>query len=353
MNLRIGITQADWKIIQATPKSITIKEIAEKSQLSRPYVSLRLQKLREDFKIHISFKPILKKLGLKPVISIYPLSKQLLEKFEEGTPYTTSVSHLIKSTLDGLIVFAYVPEEYVDEYLALLPEKPVKTYIGERIVKWRPDLSKATWYHRKRIGVNWNTVRELAKSAEYIEEDLSKIPIDSLDMFIIKEKEKWAYTPLTKISEILEKSISIGNIKKKASPQLLEYHWKKHVLKAWDFNQVKIILPLEVAPITFHYIRFRDEDSLYAFLHAFSRNAVYNSTTVILEDKASVFTAVKVPCAEMIEFMKFVHSLGVEEYSSEGFMDTDIILRYTITYAMLKRGKWYSPLELLELYQRK
>ncbi|RLE71122.1 MAG: hypothetical protein DRJ37_05560 [Thermoprotei archaeon] len=352
MNLRIGITQADWKIIQATPRSITIKEIAEKSRLSRPYVSLRLQKLREDFKIHISFKPILKKLGLKPIIAIYPLNKRLLKTYEKGSPYTISVSHLIKSTLDGLIVYAYVPEEYVDDYLAMFPEKPLKVYSGERIVNWRPDLSKATWYRKKSVGVNWNMVRELAKNAEYIEEDLSKIPVDSLDMFIIKEKEKWAYTPLTKISEILEKSVSISGMRKKASPQLLEYHWKKHVLKAWDFNQVKITLPYEAAPITFHYIRFRDEDSLYAFLHAFSKNAVYNSSTTILEDRTSVFAAVKVPCAEMVDFMKFVHSLGVDEYNFEGFIDTDIILRYTITYTMLKRGKWYSPLELLELYHK-
>ncbi|GEM_PF-1188153 len=353
MNLRIGITQADWKIIQATPKSITIKEIAEKSELSRPYVSLRLQKLREDFKIHISFKPILKKLGLKPLIAIYPLSKRLLEEFKKNPPYTRSVSHFIKSTLNGLIVFAHVPEEYIDDYLAIMPEKPLKTYVGERIIKWRPDLSKATRYYKKKISVDWKVVRDLAEKAEYEEADLTKIPIDSLDMFIIKEKEKWAYTPLTRISEVLEKTPGLRGIKKKASPQLLEYHWKKHVLKVWDFNQVKVVLPLETAPITFHYIKFRDEDLLHAFIYAFSKNTVYNSTTVILGDKLSVFTAVKIPCAEMIEFMKFVHSLGVEEYSFEGFMDIDILLRYPITYTMLKRGKWYSPLELLELRQRK
>ena len=352
MSLKTDLTQADWKIVKAIPKSIAIKEIAEKSNLSRPYVSLRLQKLKDEYRIQASFKPLLKKLGLKPVVAIYRSSQSLLDFLKKNPPYVRSVSRIIKSTLDGLIVYGYVPEKYVDEYLDLIPEDPVKTYIGERIVKWRPDLSKATHYHRKKITVDWKAANEQAKSAVYEEEDLSRVPIDSIDMFIIREKEKWAYTPLTQISEIIEATWRSEKIKKKASPQLLEYHWKKHILKIWDFNEVRIFFPIEIAPIAFHYIRFKDDNALKAFLNAFSRNIIYNSTTIVLDERPAVFASIKMPCAEMIEFMKFVHNLGVEEYDLAGFMSPDTIIRYPIVYKMLKRGIWLPPKDLMELRQR-
>jgi len=334
--MRTKITLSEYKIIKAIPKALTLKEIADTTGYSLPYVSRKIKQLRFNKAVSFYFKPDFIRMGLKPTIVILPYKRRVIERFSRNEYiYTLSLSHIANGIDDYLLAYAVPPAQYVEEYIYSLPVKPIEYYTDLDTYYWRPDKTKLTIFKKKDLSTNWNKLYSeydnKRKNVDDITNRREKVKLDNIDLFILAKLRKNLFTPISKIGEMLG-----------ISQQLASYHFRNHVLKVWDHNVVKVLFDVKKVLIKIHKFIFRNYIDAYAFVNTISQSP-YNVGAFISRNEPQVIWFSRLPCEEEIYFNRILRqqmSIFIDEYRFLGFMESDLMLRWTIPLNVISKGKW-------------
>ena len=264
--MKTKITLSEYKIIKAIPEALTLKEIANTTGYSLPYVSRKIKQLRFNKAVSFYFKPDFIRMGLKPTIVILPYKRRVIERFSRNEYiYTLSLSHIANGIDDYLLVYAVPPAQYVEEYIYSLPVKPIEYYTDLDTYYWRPDKTKLTIFKKKDLSTNWNKLYSeydnKRKNVDDITNRREKVKLDNIDLFILAKLRKNLFTPISKIGEMLG-----------ISQQLASYHFRNHVLKVWDHNVVKVLFDVKKVLVNIHKFIFRNYIDAYAFVNTISQS---------------------------------------------------------------------------------
>jgi len=339
IQMKTGLISSEYEIIKAIPTSTTFKEIADKTGLSLSYVSRQIRKLYTEKSVRYYFKPIYSKMGLELITVFLPYKLRNIERLRTGIPYILSLSHIIDRLNDYLLVIATPPKKYTNIFIEYLPDKPIKIYRNLIEFKWRPDLSKLSKFEDGDIYTNWkNFYEEYNKSlSENILSYKEIERLDNIDLYIISDLTLNAF-----------KSMSDIATKFGFSQQLASYHYHKHVLKVWDYNAVKILFSLEEVPVKFYQFALGDYRSAWAFSKTLAQSP-FTISTLLSENKPEVLWISRLPCVEEVQFHKTLKELKtiLDDMEYLGYMDTDLLLRWTIPLNVIKKGEWiFKPIKV-------
>jgi len=334
--MKTKITFSEYKIIKAIPRALTLKEIADKTGYSLPYISRKIKQLYFNKAVLFYFKPDFVKMGLKPTIVILPYKRRIIERFEKNEYiYTLSLSHIANGIDDYLLVYAVPPAQYVEEYINSLPTKPIEYYTDLHDYYWRPDKTKLTILKKKDLSTDWdrlyNEYEYQKRNIEGITNQREKIKLDNIDLFILAKLRKNLFISISKIGEMLG-----------ISQQLASYHFRNHVLRIWDHNVVKILFDVKKILVKMHKFVFRNYVDAYAFANTISQSP-YSIATFLSEKDPLVIWSARLPCEEEIYFNRILRqqmSIFIDEYRFLGFMESDLMLRWTIPLDAISKGKW-------------
>ena len=334
--MRTKLTLSEYKIIKAIPKALTLKEIADTTGYSLPYVSRKIKQLYFNKAVLFYFKPDFLKMGLVPTIIILPYKRRIIERFRRNEYiYTLSLSHIANGIDDYLLIYAAPPAQYVEEYIYSLPAKPIAYYTDLDTYYWRPDKTRLTIFKRKDLSTNWdrlyNEYENRKKNIEDITNKRERVRLDNIDLFILAKLRKNLFTPISKIGEMLG-----------ISQQLASYHFRKHVLRTWDHNVVKILFDVKKVLVKIHKFVFRNYVDAYAFANTISQSP-YNIVVFMSTKEPLIIWLTRLPCEEELYFNRILRqqmSIFIDEYKFLGFMESDLMLRWTIPLDAISKGKW-------------
>ncbi|RLE81947.1 MAG: hypothetical protein DRJ51_02700 [Thermoprotei archaeon] len=321
----IRIKPQEWRVLKAIPEALSIKCITEKTGLPEYTVSRQLERLRQKFKI--SFQPAYRKMKLIPLaVIIHPVS-------DNPPPFTVADRHLFGPTGEYELITAIPPERDVDTYLSLLPGNPLYIITGYEQIFWRPDKAELTLYveKEKTIIPKLARVKERVKVWSEKKIDVKPVPsekIDELDLLIIKEKQKYAFEKLRKISR------HTG-----ISHQLLSYHFRKHVIKLWAGNRIGVFLNAKLVPFRIYVL---EGD----FAPAVARTLVelpYFHSSLIDENRAIVLA--QPLCSLQPRLYKLFREFNVRLPFGELIMELRLEKTIPDYTQFFQDGKWIIPVE--------
>ena len=242
----IELGEKEWRIIKAIPSSLTISEIASKAGLPQYEVSRKLSPkspLRE--KIKVSFELDFRLFNIIPVAVI-------TRKSVKEVPFMRSwrVVHVLGRKYN--LITSLVPEELLQEWISNFDEDALIVRAFER--EWWNPQSIATLYSNGKVWGVIDKLRSVLNSKLQIaivkQQSLS---FDEADAAIVMLKTIWAFNSLRKAETYSKKYLG-----KRIPHQTLSRHFRRHVLKAWRGNRVRLYNDLSKMPYRIFYIKGRD-----------------------------------------------------------------------------------------------
>jgi len=277
----IKFSKKEWEIIEATPEALTIRDLAKKSGVPLATTWRLVNKLHEKGKFQ--FVVDFRKLGLSQIAVISHFSDEYAE-----WPYGTFSIRKIWGNSPYLLHVAIVPEIFVNKYVKSLSTDVVTVVRSLEYYKWKPNVGSL---HLPEIGLIpimagrlWDMFFE-QKNARPPAPSLDHVPVpDPIDLAILVKKIQSG--PFVKPFEAIEYAMSKDPQFPSVSEKTVSYHYRKHVLPAWQYNTFIPYFPLREVPIRIYYFEGREAPSIARVLI----NLPYFLTALIDTDK-SLLTA--------------------------------------------------------------
>lgn len=282
-----------WRIAKAVPTSLTISDVASKAQLPRYEVSRILSQEKGLSNLRLGFEVDFRAAGILPISAI---STRRLHR----VPYMRSMRVL---RLMGRRLYLYtslLPEDdrIIEEWIANFERDVLVVRALERIW-WSPD-SKATAYVDGEVcGIMDSLEIGDEASAKLFREKVMEL--DEADMAILRAKLRWPFASLREAEKESEKYVG-----KRIPHQTLSRHFKKHVLKIWKGNRVRLYRSLSDTSYKILYVEGRDAVKLAGALVQLP----WFHTAYLDVDKALV--SGQPPCSSILPLYQVVGELDVE-----------------------------------------
>ena len=333
----ISLQPKEWEVVRNIPTAVKVVQIARRTGIPLPTVARIVRRLRE--RGAISAIPRYSALGLSFTAFLFDVTdvpyEGLARRLEE-LPYKLSISVLRSFSRRYLLLVAMPPKNALSEYLDMLPSEPCWVVNGQPLY-WRPDIAKLTRYSAK-YKVLVPALSEVPKVlSEVIEKDPSQlvprlreepVRVDVYDLWILTYKQRYAFNKL----RVIANRIGI-------SKQLLSYHFRRHVIPhLWDFNAVKLYLPLSQVPLSVLALEGRE-----AVHVAYTLTQMPYFYSAIVGEKAAV-VFYQLPCPFLSRFYRVLSEIGevgVEALLGVLCLDERYLRRWVPRYpTYFKEGRW-------------
>jgi len=274
-------SKKEWEIIEALPEALTIRELAEKSGVPLATTWRLIKKLYGEGRFH--FVVDFRKLGLSQIAVISHFSEDYSE-----WPYGTLSIRRLFGKAPYLLHSAIVPEIFVDKYVKSLNADVITVVRSLEHYKWKPNIGSL---HLPEIGLIplmagrlWDMFFE-QKNIKPPASSLDHVPVpDPIDLAILVKKIQSG--PFVKPFEAIKYAVSKDPHFPLVSEKTVSYHYRKHVLPAWQYNTFTPYFPLREVPIRIYYFEGREAPAIARILV----NLPYFITALIDTDK-SLLTA--------------------------------------------------------------
>jgi len=251
--MSLAIPPKIWEILKAIPFSLTASEIAKKSGISYNSVIWFLKNHRKNYVIGSEFD--YRRMGLIPLIVLSSLENNSIKL----PPYTFSVSE-ISSCKKILMYKAFIPEDFVNDYLRDIDSDIFAVIKGYELLRWFP-FSKLTTYIKQSETIEPLVSRIYEVYNEVVSQRISmevkRAKIDIIDLYIMLDKLRFSYTKLSETLKRLKQRVD-PNITK----QLVSYHFNKHVKPLWRYNYVMLLQDVNIYPLRAYYFEGKDAETL-------------------------------------------------------------------------------------------
>jgi len=336
----ISLQPKEWEVVRNIPTAVKVVQIARRTGIPLPTVTRIVRRLRE--RGAISAIPRYSALGLSFTAFLFDVAglsdrelNSFLERLEE-LPYKVSISILRGVNRKYVLFIAVPPIDLLERYIDLLPREPVRTVRGYPLY-WRPDIAKLTNYipHLNVLLPNFEGLPGVLQEA--LDHDLSELlpsfreeraKFDLYDLYILAYRQEYAFNKLRVIAD------RIG-----ISKQLLSYHFRRHVIPhLWDFNAVKLYLPLSQVPLSVLALEGRE-----AVHVAYTLTQMPYFYSAIVGEKAAV-VFYQLPCPFLSRFYRVLSEIGevgVEAPLGVLCLDERYLRRWVPRYpTYFKEGRW-------------
>ena len=222
----LSLKPSELKIVRAIPKALTYTDIARRAGFSLPYVTAKVRELMA--KLEVVFGVNFEALGLVRTYLLAKCDGKLLDRIRElgRLPYVLEVYRASGCGKENIFAKLLTPDP--SAALEGAPVKAVKTWTSCAATSWRPDLSPPIVEGREAV-VDWRAFKSIINSEFEFEEQRAPARLDEKDLVILREKRKYPFKPLRDIARVLG-----------ISQQLASYHYRKHVMPLWTYNEVKV-----------------------------------------------------------------------------------------------------------------
>ena len=242
------LKEVEWKVIKAIPRSLTITEVARRAGIPQYRVSRVLSRLKE--KTKISFEVDFRRLGITPMAVLTSTSPS------PNIPFLRAVRVVRFLGRKSYLVSGLVPEEFIDNWLAYFKSDRYVIRALER-AWWDPEKAVATAYVNGWIVGNLEVLRGVenlivSQGTRLTPKD--RVPLDEADLAILMVKMSWAFNSLRKAEK--DKNI-LKYIGRRISHQALSRHYRKHILRVWRGNRVRLYRSLVEVPYMLMYLEGR------------------------------------------------------------------------------------------------
>ena len=327
--MRISYTSLEgklWQIIKAIPDSLSISDVATKAGLPEYEVSRILSRERGLRKVRIGFEVDYRAAGILPVSAIS--TKRLFE-----IPYTRSIRKLYLMGRKFYLYTGLLPEEsdVIDYWMSNFEEDAIIVRALERV--WWTPHAKATEYVSE-SGAVYGVV-DLIELKDLPPPRLIRekvVELDEADVAILGVKLRWPFASLREAERESEKRIG-----RRIPHQTLSRHFRKHVLKIWKGNRVRLYRDLSDTPYRLLYLEGRDAVKLARALVQLP----WFHTAYLDVDRALV--SGQPPCSSILPLYQAVGELDVEvlemvmEPSISKVVPVDDLLRKLVRVRVRKR----------------
>ena len=329
----IRFSKKEWEIINVLQDSLTIRDLAKKSGIPLATTWRLVKKLYEKGKFH--FVVDFRKLGLSQIAVISHFSDGYTE-----WPYGTLSIRKIWGNSPYLLHAAIVPEIFVDKYVKSLNTDVVTVVRSLEHCKWKPNGGSL---HLPEIGLIpimagrlWDMYFE-QKNVKPPVPRLDHVPIpDPIDLAILVKKIQLG--PFVKPFEAIKYAMSKDPHFPLVSEKTVSYHYRKHVLPAWQYNTFIPYFPLREVPIRIYYFEGREAPALARILI----NLPYFITALIDVDK-SLLTAQPPPWME-VTIQQVIASFDVDTPLCQMVMSSESIAKFVphLWRFLRRRGRGWS-----------
>lgn len=350
--MRVKLSALDVKILctlgEKTPRNLAA--VARSLGIPTRTVHFRIKRMSSKVHLRLSSSIFYAKLGLKRAVvfaDAFPGFEKLLFECLKANGFWGYVNRCFGNRESCFAVYAipvgYEPsfEEFLQEIKSLGIAKNVRFYWTSnfqysRIVdKWF-DLNKCEWIFPWESWKNEieNSPAELPQTLA-IPEDFEN-RADKIDVLLLKELEKDATAPLNKVAEKLH-----------ISPQLVHYHYEKHVLKKEMLAGFQVFffryerVSLETTVFIF---QFFNEESMARFAVSLLDKPFTLFVSRILDDLALVveFSLPKTEFRNLTDSLSALTRLQLIKDYTYYIQDLrpEATLRQTLPYEFFKNGKW-------------
>ena len=234
------ISYREWRVLESIPRALSIRQLARIAGVS---VSTAHRIVRKMDYLRVRFLVKYEETGLLPLLVLLP-NRPIFKL----PPYSRAL-RTVRADKTYHVVTALVPFSHLDRYLSELPYKPLVVVKGYEVEGWRPDA-----------GLTKYDAGLLRPSTEKL--DLYKLskPVypwhrigapDPIDLAILTFKLGDAFITLKKI---VEKASAVDSSFREVSPQLISYHYRRHVLRMWKYNAPRLYWDVRERPLWIFYL---------------------------------------------------------------------------------------------------
>ena len=243
----VTLRDKEWRVVRAIPESLTISEVSSRSGLPQYEVSRILSyKTGLRAKAEIRFEINYRKFGILKVSTIS--TRDIKE-----VPYMRS-KRIVRIMGRKYYLYAGLlpeDEEILDKWLAHFEEESIVVRALERA--WWDPRSEATVHTNGELCGVVDKLRELANDNSIRIVERKVFSLDEADAAILIAKLVWAFNSLRKAEAYSEKYLG-----KRIPHQTLSRHFRRHVLKAWKGNRIRLYRDLNEIPYKLIYIEGND-----------------------------------------------------------------------------------------------
>ena len=289
----VSLKEKIWRVVKAIPSSLTISDVASKAGLPKYEISRILSEEKGLQNMRLGFEVDFRAAGVLPISAI---STRRLHR----VPYMQSMRVLRLMGRQFYLYTSLLPEkdEVIGEWLASFEEDAIIVRALER-VWWVPDSNATAYINGEVCGI----LDSLKINDTYTPMLLSRkiIKLDEADIAILRAKLRWPFASLREAERESEKYIG-----KRIPHQTLSRHFRKHVLKIWKGNRVRLYRDLSDTPYRILYLEGRDAVKLANALVQLP----WFHTAYLDVDKALV--SGQPPCSSILPLYRAVGELDVE-----------------------------------------
>ncbi|MCD6369481.1 MAG: hypothetical protein J7L38_06785 [Thermoproteales archaeon] len=274
-------------------------------------------------------------MGLIPSFFLFEDRGYDLKDFKK--PYVTTIGKVLGEK-EYFFVKATIPQEHLDEYVGIFGAEPELGEIGLIEYYWEP-CSPLTIHRRNHLDVdlkNFIEVFEKEASKPQIFTITQRLPVDEIDLYIIKEKMKNPFKSLTSMGKIINRS-----------QQLISYHFHKHVYPLWERNSIMIFQNYYRTPLSLHFLEFSDTKSARGFAKTLAY-LPYTHIVLLSTSRPFLIYIGTILQERALDLMRIISQLRKKDYIRYyrfiGYVDPDYFKEYTISFrGVLRAGVWSLP----------
>jgi len=343
------LDSVDIKILEALgvegPRNVL--RLAGRVNMPVPTVYSRLKSLKSHFSLYLQANTYHAFIGLKKAF-VFAKSSPGREKLLWDSMKANKYWLFLAARYDepeSLYGIYGIPVNHTEEFKQFLEEMEKLNIAQDIDLLWSTCIQTINltdnWYNHK--SEQW--IFEWNKWIEDIENQGNSLPhtlvepgsypqkADMIDIIILKELEKSAESELCDIAKLLD-----------ASPQAVQYHFRKHVIAKGLIEGYMVLLPYFEGVCDNYCFRFNfhDEKDMARFALSLMDKPFARSVSRILGENA-LFVRIYLPRKEFRGFTDSLSKLirnGIMKSYDYVIEDPLVKERQTISYEFFKDGSW-------------
>jgi len=223
------VSQTDYRVLLAVARALSYSDVAKTAGVSPSYASLKVRRLGAS--VWLRFWADYRAMGLSPTYVLCRYSQSFLSTLSRvQLPYVRGARKVWGTDGVKLLVEATPPAGLERRFAYLLPVTVEEVWVAEWEAKYVPGESRLVEHTGSSVEVKWSEIpAALSEPKPVLGAGMRGLQaVDTLDLLILREKEKDCFLSLSRIGE------RVG-----ASQQLVSYHFRKHLKPLWIANCVE------------------------------------------------------------------------------------------------------------------
>lgn len=239
------IKESLWKVLKAAETSLSVSEVARKASVDVSTASRLLSEIEKgERKVAIRFEIDMKKVGIVNVAVI-------TRKHFETLPFLQSYRVLKLLGRKLHLYVAMLPRwDATEEWVSNFDESAIIVRAVEQ--RFWSVSSPATTYEEGYVCGDISQLTIDERSPPTLSHD-AEVKLDEIDVLAYWGKARWPFTSFREMAQMCERYIG-----RSVSHQVLSWHFRKHLLKLWIGNRVRLYADVDRTPYRILYLEGRD-----------------------------------------------------------------------------------------------